>query len=157
MEAVMSSSNAERVPANTAAEINERIHRETVAAVERAAEGGPASIDARLDALDKEWDIERAIEANASTLMLVGLTLGIFAKRSILLLPVAVGGFLLQHALQGWCPPVPILRRLGFRTQAEIERERTALKALRGDFDGLQAEGIEPAARAASALRAAHR
>jgi hypothetical protein len=33
---------------------------------------------------------------------------------------------------------VPILRRLGYRTQTEIERERTALKALRGDFPGVQ-------------------
>jgi len=29
---------------------------------------------------------------------------------------------------------VPILRRLGFRTSYEIEEERQALKALRGDF-----------------------
>ncbi|WP_111420331.1 efflux transporter outer membrane subunit, partial [Rhodoplanes roseus] len=27
--------------------------------------------------------------------------------------------FLFQHAIQGWCPPVPILRRLGFRTELE--------------------------------------
>ena len=52
-------------------------------------------------------------------------------------LPLVVTGFLLQHATQGWCPPVPILRALGFRTQGEIERERYALKALRGDFDDL--------------------
>jgi hypothetical protein len=45
-----------------------------------------------------------------------------------------VTAFLFQHAVQGWCPPVPILRRLGFRTVTEIEQERHALKALRGDF-----------------------
>ena len=44
-------------------------------------------------------------------------------------------GFLFQHAVQGWCPPIPILRRLGFRTSYEIEEERAALKALRGDFE----------------------
>jgi hypothetical protein len=33
---------------------------------------------------------------------------------------------------------VPILRRLGFRTAHEIERERQALKALRGDYAGVQ-------------------
>ncbi len=47
-----------------------------------------------------------------------------------------VAGFLFQHAVQGWCPPVPILRMLGFRTSYEIEQERRALKALRGDFEG---------------------
>jgi hypothetical protein len=40
-------------------------------------------------------------------------------------------------AVEGWCPPVPILRRLGFRTSYEIEEERQALKALRGDFEGV--------------------
>jgi len=45
-----------------------------------------------------------------------------------------VTAFLLQHAVQGWCPPLPVLRRLGFRTAREIEVERNALKALRGDF-----------------------
>jgi len=63
----------------------------------------------------------------------MGMTLG----RRWLVLPALVSGFLLQHALQGWCPPVPVLRRLGFRTMAEIDRERYALKTLRGDFVGL--------------------
>jgi hypothetical protein len=49
----------------------------------------------------------------------------------------AVLGFLLQHATQGWCPPVSVLRRRGVRTRREIEAERYALKALRGDFSGL--------------------
>jgi hypothetical protein len=50
---------------------------------------------------------------------------------------LAVQGFFMQHALSGWCPPLPVLRRLGFRTQYEIEQERYALKALRGDFQEL--------------------
>ena len=53
-----------------------------------------------------------------------------------LVLPGLVGAFLFQHALQGWCPPVPVLRRLGYRTAREIETERVALKALRGDSAG---------------------
>ena len=52
-----------------------------------------------------------------------------------LALPALVTGFLFQHAVQGWCPPLPILRRLGVRTAREIELERVALKMLRGDFD----------------------
>jgi hypothetical protein len=42
--------------------------------------------------------------------------------------------FLLLHSIQGWCPPVPVLRRLGVRTRREIDRELFALKVLRGDF-----------------------
>jgi hypothetical protein len=45
--------------------------------------------------------------------------------------------FFLQHAIQGWCPPLPAFRMLGFRTKKEIEKERYALKLLRGDFDFL--------------------
>ena len=48
--------------------------------------------------------------------------------------PALVAGFLLQQALQGWCPPVSVLRKLGLRTQREIDEERFALEALRGDF-----------------------
>lgn len=69
-------------------------------------------------------------------------------------MPAVVAGFLLQHALQGWCPPLPVFRRLGFRTQAEIERERYALKALRGDFDKVT-EAMQPHKdRTAAALAA---
>jgi hypothetical protein len=49
-------------------------------------------------------------------------------------LPAIVATFLLQHAVQGWCPPLSVFRRLGFRTAAEIDHERYALKAIRGDF-----------------------
>ncbi len=60
--------------------------------------------------------------------------------------------FLFQHAVQGWCPPVPVLRRLGFRTTYEIDRERYALKALRGDFDGV-AQARDKAGAALQAVR----
>jgi hypothetical protein len=93
-------------------------------------------IGARLKELDEEWDIERAIEANASALAFLGVALGVASDdRRWFILPALVTGFLFQHAIQGWCPPIPILRRLGFRTSYEIEQERQALKALRGDFD----------------------
>jgi hypothetical protein len=66
--------------------------------------------------------------------------LGILGNRKFFLFPAVVGGFLLQHAVQGWCPPLSIFRRLGIRTAEEIDWERYALKALRGDF-----REIEPA------------
>ena len=94
-------------------------------------------IDARLQELDREWDLERAVETNAATLSLGGLVLGILVNRKWLTLPLMVGGFLMQHAIKGWCPSSLALRQLGVRTKAEIERERYALKALRGDFDNI--------------------
>jgi hypothetical protein len=66
--------------------------------------------------------------------VLTGLALGKTVHRGWYALPAAVAAFLLQHALQGWCPPLPIFRRRGVRTAEEIQHERTALKALRGDF-----------------------
>jgi len=60
--------------------------------------------------------------------------LGATLNRRWLFLPAAVAAFLFQHAIQGWCPPLPLFRRLGFRTASEIDRERYALKFIRGDF-----------------------
>lgn len=126
-------STRERVPEHTAESVNERIERQLHRRVHGAADN-PGAIATRLTELDKEWDIERAIELNASALAFIGTALGYFAHPAWLLLPALVTAFLFQHAVQGWCPPVPILRRLGFRTVYEIERERHALKALRGDY-----------------------
>ena len=145
-----------RVALNTDETINERIRRRTEQSVVLCAAAGPEVIERRLAELDHEWDIERTLEANASSLVLLGLGLGAFVDRRYLALPAVVGGFLLQHALQGWCPPVPVLRRLGFRTQSEIDEERYALKALRGDFretESVTASSHESVRRLLSVVR----
>lgn len=134
-----------RVPEHTAEHVNEDIRRRAQEDIARIAAAGPEAIDRRLAELDREWDIERTLEANAATVALVGLGLGAFVDRRFYLLPAAVAGFLLQHAVQGWCPPMPVFRRLGVRTATEIEEERYALKALRGDFRGVSdADGRDP-------------
>jgi hypothetical protein len=117
----------------TADAVNRRIRRATEERVAHCARH-PHKIAARLRELDLEWDIERTLEANAAALAFTGVALGATGDRRWLALPAVVAAFLLQHAVQGWCPPVPILRRLGFRTAAEIEEERHALEALRGDY-----------------------
>lgn len=124
-----------RVPENTDAAINERIRRRTEKNVARYSALGVRAINRRLAELDREWDIKRCLEAMASTFSLTGLALAITVNRKWLAVPILVQSFFLQHALQGWCPPIPLLRRLGVRTAAEIEEERYALKAVRGDFD----------------------
>lgn len=144
---------SERVAASTADEINQRIRRRTEANVAYFADR-PEEIARRLDELDQEWDIERTLEANAATLALFGVVLGAAVDRRFLILPAAVTAFLLQHALQGWCPPVPIFRRLGVRTATEINRERYALKYLRGDFRNAPPAGGSASTRARQALAA---
>ena len=147
----------DRVPAHTAEEINEQIRRATAANIAQYERAGIAAINRRLKELDEEWDIERTLEANAATASLIGLTLGATVDRRWFLIPAVVGGFLLQHALQGWCPPLPIFRRLGIRTASEIDYERFALKALRGDFEGLSGERASGGSQLArQAFEAAH-
>ncbi|MES2539449.1 MAG: hypothetical protein V4583_02525 [Pseudomonadota bacterium] len=143
----------DRVPDQTEPKVNEQLRK---AYEERIAEyaAHPDRIDERLMELDREWDIERAIEANAATLAFAGVALGATTDRRWLVLPALVAGFLLQHALQGWCPPVPILRSMGFRTAAEIDRERYALKVLRGDFVGVATRKASVKNRAAAAISA---
>jgi hypothetical protein len=124
----------DRVANQTCDAINARIRRETEENIMRLKQAGGTATARRLEELDSEWDIERAIEANAATASLFGVALGVTVNRRWLALPAVVGAFLLLHAVQGWCPPLPMLGRLGFRTASEIDQERYALKALRGDF-----------------------
>lgn len=147
---------ARRVPEHTAEHVNEEIWRQTERNVARYAAAGPEAIHRRLEELENEWDIERTLEANAATAVLVGLTLGATVDRKWFIFPAFVAGFLLQHAVQGWCPPLPVFRRLGFRTQTEIDEEKHALKALRGDFKNIGNRGTA-VAEAVGALEAARR
>jgi hypothetical protein len=139
-------STLERVPRNTTAAVNERIRHQTERSVADCIRRGPAAIDRRLAELDEEWDIERYLETMAPTITLIGMALGVAKNRKFLIIPVVVQSFFLQHALQGWCPPLPALRRLGVRTADEINVERYALKALRGDFEKFAAMPKKPGA-----------
>jgi hypothetical protein len=125
---------SQRVPQHTSEDVNEWIADEMMQRVEQLRYGSPQDIDNRLEELEQEWDIERVLEANASTIAFTGCLLAATHDRRWVVLPLVVTAFLFQHALHGWCPPLPVLRRMGFRTQREIDEERFALKALRGDF-----------------------
>jgi hypothetical protein len=124
----MFSSTAQRVPEHTADHVNAQIRAETEANIDRYAAAGSQAIARRMAELDQEWDIERCVETLAPSFTLLGMTLGLTVNRRWFIFPFVVQAFFLQHALQGWCPPVPILRRLGVRTQTEIDHERCALQ-----------------------------
>ena len=125
--------SADRVRSSTSEQRNRKIDRQTDLSIQRYAGASPADIRRRIADLDREWDIERVLEVNASTLALTGLVLGLAVYRKWFALPGVVLPFLLQHGLQGWCPPLPLLRRLGVRTRGEIDREKYALQeALQG-------------------------
>ena len=133
----MSTGREDRVRAHTAPDVNGRIDDTMRDRLFSYSTRSDAEISARIDALDREWDIERYLEVMAPGFALTGLARGVLGNRRWLLLSGAVLGFLVQHAVHGWCPPLAVLRRLGVRTRREIDEERYALKALRGDFAGL--------------------
>lgn len=144
--------NTDRVRANTSQEINRRLDRELDTRVREYAQRSPSQISRRINELDREWDMERLLETNASALAFTGLMLGIAHTKKWLIVPGIVLPFLFQHAVQGWCPPVPVFRRLGVRTREEIDREKYALKVLRGDFE--QTGSLPSAAMALEAVKA---
>ena len=125
----------DRVRANTSDGINRLIDHGISDRIAYYSGKSKVEIGHRIHELEREWDMERLLETNASALAFVGLLLGATKNKKWLLLPSIVLAFLFQHAVQGWCPPVPIFRRLGVRTREEIDREKYALKALRGDFE----------------------
>lgn len=124
----------DRVRRHTPPHCRQAIDQMTRDNVRRFASEPEGMLDGRIAQLERKWDMERTLEMNASILALTGAVLGVTVDRRWFLLTAGVLGFLTQHATTGWCPPVPVFRRMRVRTQGEIDQERFALKALRGDF-----------------------
>lgn len=137
LNATLPASETDRVRAHTSPGTNERIDERTIEYLCHYVEQPPDVLSRRIQELDQEWDIERWLEATASTLGLAGVVLGATRNRRWLVVPAVVLPFLMLHVVHGWCPPVPLLRRLGVRTRREIDAEKFALKVLRGDFEGI--------------------
>jgi len=121
-------------PAERSSATRSRIQARTLHDIARFFGADDETLTDRIRELEREWDIERTIEAQAGSVSLLGLVLGVTVDRRFLALPFAVAGFLLLHALGGLYPPLPVMRRLGIRTSAEIHQEILALRILRGDF-----------------------
>lgn len=122
-----------------------------------SAQRGPQAIAERLHALDTEWDAERLLQLNVSTLALCGMALSAATgKRRWLLVPAVVLPLSIADALAGQKRLAPLWHRLGLRTRADVDRERLALRMLRGDFD-LKDAPHDARSRAVFALRAAAR
>jgi hypothetical protein len=107
------------------------------------ASAGPGGIRRRLEELDGEWSVERVVEAKAAGLALVGAALTAVVDRRFAALPAVGGAILLAQAVFGGELFAPMGRPFGFRTCRQIDRERTALKALRGDFHDLSRGGTQ--------------
>lgn len=130
----MLSATANRVEEHTLEKINNKIRHNTQRNVAKVSQGGRVTINERLIELDKEWDTERLLQANFAIISLIGLAFSRMNSKW-LYLTIGAAGFMAQHALQGWCPPLGLFRRLGVRTYKEIEEERFELMNRRGDFN----------------------
>lgn len=128
----------DRVRSNTVADINEEIDLKSEALIHVFTNQEKWKISERIEDLEREWDVERWLETNASFLAFAGLMFGATYKKRWLILPGVVLPFLFQQAVQGWSSPVALFRKLGIRTRKEIEREKYALKILRGDFEDIR-------------------
>ena len=146
--------HVERVARNTEAAIGEQ-RRAGIRDSLRYHAARRREIPARLAELEREWDLGRAMTAGAAGFTLAGLALTALVDRRFVAVPAMVGGFLLQHAVQGWSPPVTLLRRLGFRTSGEICEERCGLKTLQGEYRSIGTSAGDPAPAQWSVMAAA--
>lgn len=123
----------DEIRAHTSEASNARIDRETSRAVSAASESRDA-IQTRLAELDREWNVDRALMLNFAVLggLSAALTMRSLARSgrvsgwgALFFTQIA---FLANHAIQRWCPPMPVFRMLGFRSQREIDSERQLLE-----------------------------
>lgn len=122
---------------NTSEEINRRIDRYTEDNIRYYATQSADVISGRINMLEQEWDIQKLVQSLSAGIGLGSIILGVLGSKKwwfLTTLTTAASGL---HAVKGWSPETVALRRMGFRTRQEIDREKYALKALRGDFQEL--------------------
>lgn len=113
--------------------INQKIERETEARINSFKRQEPEAIKERMLELEHEWDTERVVEVSMAAVALTSSFLAFTTSKKWAFLGATASLFMLQHTLQGWCPPVALIRRKGIRTPNEIELEKQALENLLKD------------------------
>lgn len=127
---------AARVNLNAAANSNNAPCQDTATNIRQGTAGGGGTIAERLQELEDEWTIEGMFEGSAAVVGVTTFTLGLAVDDRWLVLPLILSVLLLQQTLQGWCPLLPLLRGLGFRTEREVHHERHVLRQMEEDRAG---------------------
>lgn len=140
---------AHRVATYTDPEVNEMIRNNTLENLKCLEDGEEQEISRRIQALNSEWDTERFEEAKAAVCIMGCSLFGLAKHKFWSLLTLIAGTFLLQHALLGWCPSTPCVRKMGVRTPEEICQEKMVLKMLRKDFAHVKPNDAEELLKAA--------
>ncbi len=147
--------SSDTVRAHTPLVVNQRIDEHVERCVRYMAEKGDrAEMSRYLERLEREWDIHRAVAVAGSAMALLGLLLGRRDGGRWRGLSMVASVVMLQHGVSRFSPLSELLRGLGVRTRREIDLEKFAIKALRGDFERIPPDG-GPVARANAALVAA--
>lgn len=133
----------------TPAEINKAIDEETLALLAKYEDASPEKVHERLDELDRSLDVECYVEMIGAGLTLAGIALA-SRNRKLWFLPAITSGIVFAHSLKLLDPLTPILRLFGVWSRQEIEREKFALKMLRGDFERLKSDRSAKSALAAA-------
>ena len=100
-------------------------------------DAGPCAINHRLDELDREWSVGRVTKVSAAVLIGLGLILALWLSPWWAILSGLTCLALLQYLVAHTSLLGKAFHRMGFRSGCEIERERLALRVLRGDFSRL--------------------
>lgn len=103
----------------------------------RLAECGPSAIDERLSDIEQEWSAGRAAKVAIGIAVLIGMGLGLSLGGWWYSVPVIGGLLLLQYLFSRTSWLGKVFHESGMRSGQEIDQERFALKALRGDFAAL--------------------
>jgi len=138
-----------RVAIYTNPDVNEMIRENTLDNLLCLEDAKEDDLSKRIAALNSEWDTERLEEAKAALCVMGCSLFGIAKNKYWSFLTLIAGTFLLQHAMLGWCPSTPFVRKMGVRTAEEINQEKMVLKMLRKDFSHAKSNDAEELLKAA--------
>ena len=124
-----------RIHAQTTPVMKERFRQRLVANIQRFVGADYKEIDQRIEELDREWSVERAVEVEAPAMIGIGAALGLLHNKKWFLLSGFAASMVVLHNTRGAYPLLPVLQRLGLRPQKDIEDERNALRVLRRDHE----------------------
>jgi len=117
---------------------------------------GSRAVSDRLKALDEEPDLETVATLGLAGAGVLALVFGMLGSRLWRLLAWFSLPLIFAHARGRLAAPGEVLKTLGLRSRKEIQEEKYALKALRGDFRDLgesQPDGMTDPASALDAVR----
>jgi hypothetical protein len=148
--------STDAVRSHTPDGVNKRIDERVERCVRHMAQQDRPEISRYLEKLEREWDLNRAVMVVGSLASLLGLWLARRDGGGWRVLGGVAAGLVLQQGLTGFGPLAELVRAVGgVRTRREIDLEKFALKALRGDFERIPRSDGGPLARANAALVAA--